>query len=201
MSASDLPAEPASDVAGDGTAPLTARGSESSPAAAQVPAMADGVARRLDPRLVPLDRIVLSITSAIMAFMLLLAAGILMFMLPVPGAPVLVLAATVAAIAGLAWWSYRWPALAYRHASLRVDVQGIEIRRGVVWRNVIAVPRSRVQHIDVSQGPLERLFGLGTMRIYTAGTDYAKVDVRGLEHGLALRIRDHLLPEGTGDAV
>jgi hypothetical protein len=37
--------------------------------------------------------------------------------------------------------------------------------------------------------------------IYTAGTDHAKVELEGLEHGLALRVREHLLPSGAGDAV
>ena len=101
----------------------------------------------------------------------------------------------------LAWQSYRWPPVAYEHTSYRIDDQGIEIRTGVYWRVVINVPRSRVQHIDVSQGPVERRYGLGTLVIYTAGTEHAKVDLEGLEHGRALRIREHLLPSGASDAV
>jgi hypothetical protein len=58
-----------------------------------------------------------------------------------------------------------------------------------------------VQHIDVTQGPIERRFELGTLVIYTAGTDHAKVALAGLEHGRALAIREHLLPSGAGDAV
>ena len=99
------------------------------------------------------------------------------------------------------WHAVRWPAVAYKHTSYRVDDQGIEIRKGVYWRVVINVPRSRVQHIDVSQGPIERRYGLGTLVIYTAGSDHAKVELEGLEHGRALRIREHLLPSGAGDAV
>jgi membrane protein YdbS with pleckstrin-like domain len=100
-----------------------------------------------------------------------------------------------------AWQAWRWPPIAYRHTSYRVDDQGIEIRRGVYWRAVINVPRSRVQHIDVSQGPLERRYGLATLIIYTAGTEHAKVQLAGLEHGRALSIRELLLPSGAGDAV
>jgi len=111
--------------------------------------------------------------------------------------PFLWLAATIL----LAWHAYRWPVLDYRHTAYRVDGVGIEIRRGVYWREVIHVPRSRVQHTDVSQGPVERRYGQGTLVIYTAGTDYAKVDLSGLEHVIALRLRDHLLPSGDTDAV
>lgn len=99
------------------------------------------------------------------------------------------------------WWSYRWPAIEYRHIAYRVDDEGIEIRSGVVWRTVANVPRTRVQHTDVSQGPLERKHGLGRLVIYTAGTAHSKVELPGLEHHMALSIRDHLLPRGAGDAV
>ena len=101
----------------------------------------------------------------------------------------------------LFWWAERWPAIEYRHTSYRVDPAGIEIRRGVWWQRVINVPRTRIQHTDVSQGPLERKFGLGTLVVHTAGTAYARVELPGLEHGLALRIRDYLLPRDTHDAV
>ncbi len=63
------------------------------------------------------------------------------------------------------------------------------------------MPRSRVQHTDVSQGPLERSHGLGTLVIYTAGTEHARVELGGLDHGTALLIRDHLLPREENDAV
>jgi membrane protein YdbS with pleckstrin-like domain len=101
----------------------------------------------------------------------------------------------------LGWWLQRWPVIAYRHTSYRVDEIGIEIRRGVVWREIVSVPRSRVQHTDVSQGPLERSHGLGTLVIYTAGTEHARVDLAGLEHKRALAIRDYLLPRGGSDAL
>jgi len=101
----------------------------------------------------------------------------------------------------LAWHLQRWPAIDYRHTWYRVDDDGIEIRRGVYWRSVINVPRSRVQHTDVSQGPLERRYGLGTLVIYTAGTEFAKVTLGGLEHSVAMSIREHLMPERGTDAV
>ncbi len=96
----------------------------------------------------------------------------------------------------LAWHAQAWPEIAYRHASYKVDGQGIEIRRGVFWRTIINIPRSRVQHTDVSQGPLERTHELGTLVVYTAGTDHARVDLPGLAHARALRIRDTPPAEG-----
>ena len=96
-------------------------------------------------------------------------------------------------------WCVRKPVLAYRHTRYRLDGTGIEIREGIIWRTVTNVPRSRVQHIDVSQGPLERRAGIASLAIYTAGVRHAMVALPGLDHDRALRIRDFLLPD-RGDA-
>ena len=82
-----------------------------------------------------------------------------------------------------------------------VDDAGLEIARGVYWRTVTNIPKSRIQHTDVSQGPLERRYGLGTLVVYTAGTHHSEVKLPGLEFTIAQRIRAHLLPRDHGDAV
>jgi membrane protein YdbS with pleckstrin-like domain len=165
--------------------------------------VADGKDHRLDPRVIPLQRIGGFIFTAFLALGSLVGIGIALIAsdgesstrwIVLPGA-------WLVAVLLLSWHTWRWPPRAYAFTSYRVDDQGIEIRKGVFWRVVINVPRSRVQHIDVAQGPVERRYGLGTLVIYTAGTDHAKVDLEGLEHGRALAIREHLLPSGSGDAV
>ena len=157
----------------------------------------------LDPRVIPLEQIVHSIVVAAISLGSLVGIGIFWLVAD----DVRVWVRTLPLVAWLGWtmfglWHARtWPARAYGHTSYRVDDEGLEIRRGVYWRVVINVPRSRVQHIDVTQGPLDRRYGLGTLVIYTAGTDYAKVELHGLEHGRALALREQLLPTGAGDAV
>jgi len=160
-------------------------------------AIADGVERRLDPRVIQLDRIVGWITTASIALGSLAALTVLFLVADnIPGwLKVLFLVLWVMVTLVLAWSSHRWPEVEHRHTSYKVDERGIEIRKGVLWRQVIHVPRSRVQHTDVSQGPIERGFGLGTLVIYTAGTAHARVDLPGLEHSTALQIRDYLLPD------
>jgi membrane protein YdbS with pleckstrin-like domain len=101
----------------------------------------------------------------------------------------------------MTWAARRWPVVSHRHASYRLDPLGIQIRRGVIWRAVVNIPRSRVQHTDVAQGPLERKYGLGRLIIYTAGSSHAQVTVHGLDHQVALRVRDLLLPLEGGDAL
>jgi membrane protein YdbS with pleckstrin-like domain len=168
--------------------------------------VADGVDHSLDPRVIPFERITGGVFIAVVAAGSMIGLSVRMLAgRDMGGWAVLLFLVWLALVLLGAWKALAWPARAYRHTSYRVDDQGIEIRRGVYWRVVIDVPRSRVQHTDVSQGPLERRFGLGTLVIYTAGTDHAKVELSGLEHGRALRIRGHLLQSSLlsepGDAV
>jgi membrane protein YdbS with pleckstrin-like domain len=167
-----------------------------------VPTVADGVDRQLDPRYIPLQQKVGWIGAAVLAGASFIAALIVW---AANGFSLVVLAAAAmlwtAVNGAVAWHAQSWPAVAYRHSFYRVDARGIEIRRGVYWRTIINIPRSRVQHTDVSQGPLERTHDLGTLVIYTAGTDHSRVDLPGLAHVNALRIREHLLPREDNDAV
>ena len=89
--------------------------------------------------------------------------------------------------------SRRWPEADYRHKAWRLDDAGIEIRKGVIWRQAVYVPRSRVQHVDVSQGPLQRRYRLGTLTVHTAGSQAAQVALEGLAYDVAMAVRDQFL--------
>jgi membrane protein YdbS with pleckstrin-like domain len=92
-----------------------------------------------------------------------------------------------------------WPPLSYRRLRWRLDAAGLHLRRGVLWRSDITVPRSRVQHTDVSQGPFARLFGLASLVVYTAGTEHSEVALPGLRHATACAIRDFLIAAGADE--
>lgn len=163
---------------------------------------ADGVERPLDPRYLSLETTVLWIVAACVWGSLTLGVPILLIILNLPAwANTAILAAALGMAAAVGWLSRVWPGLAFRHAAYRVGPEGIEIRRGVLWRHVITVPRARIQHTDVSQGPIERRYGLGTLTLFTAGSEHQRVDLRGLDHARALAIRDALVPSDHGDAV
>jgi membrane protein YdbS with pleckstrin-like domain len=81
-----------------------------------------------------------------------------------------------------------------RHATTRwrLDRDGYALRRGRLWRQDTFVPGSRVQHLDIRHGPVERRFGLSTLVIHTAGTRNSAVATAGLDAEDAERLRDHL---------
>jgi uncharacterized protein len=192
------------DVTGVGPASDEPTGSEGSVPieTTSIDRVADGVGHPLDPRYITLRRRSGWIRAGVQSLMLLAVVGAALTLGPLPiGSLWMLLVIWGVASTGLMWLSQAWPKIAYRHASYRVDADGIEIRRGVIWRVVMNVPRSRVQHTDVSQGPWERSLALGTLAIYTAGTHHAMVALPGLAHERALRIREHLLPRSAHDVV
>ena len=153
------------------------------------------VGESLDPRYIVLQRQTGAIWSVLLALFwgAVVAAAIVWSDLREEFHIPLVVLWSVLTIAHF-WWGQVKPRLHYRYASYQVDPEQIEIRRGYWVRSVINIPRSRVQHTDVSQGPFERRHGLGTLHIYTAGVSNSVVLLPGLDHARALAIRDLLLP-------
>src|SRR5690606_26959256 len=80
----------------------------------------------------------------------------------------------------------------YRYTRWLLDADGFALRRGRMWHSETRVPASRVQHLDIRRGPVERRFGLSTLLVHTAGTRQHAVAVPGLDADDAERLRDHL---------
>lgn len=78
---------------------------------------------------------------------------------------------------------------------------GLLVERGVWWRTETFVPRARVQHTDVSQGPLGRHFGVATLKVFTAGSQLGQIEVKGLPRDAATTLRDALLGRSDRDGV
>jgi membrane protein YdbS with pleckstrin-like domain len=74
------------------------------------------------------------------------------------------------------------------------------VRRGVMFKRLSVVPYGRMQFVDVTAGPIERAFGLMTVRMHTAA---AATDARipGLVPDDATRLRDQLARLGEAKAA
>jgi uncharacterized protein len=79
----------------------------------------------------------------------------------------------------------------YRYTFWILDEDGFAVRRGRLWQWETRVPSSRVQHLDLKRGPLERAHSLATLVLHTAGTRLNAVSISGLDDADAERLRDH----------
>jgi hypothetical protein len=106
--------------------------------------------------------------------------------------------AVVALLAGAILW--RFVSRRYRSWGYVEREDDLLVRRGVMFARLSVVPYGRMQFIDVTAGPLERAFGLATVRLHTAA---AATDARipGLGRDEAARLRDRLAELGEAQAA
>ena len=88
----------------------------------------------------------------------------------------------------------------FRSWSYQEREEDLVVRRGVAFRRLSVVPYGRMQFVDVTAGPVERLFKLSTIKLHTAA---AATDARipGLERDEAARLRDQLASLGEAKAA
>lgn len=107
------------------------------------------------------------------------------------------LAACLALIVGAsAGWAFG--AARARHYRVQHLADGLLVQRGVIWQSETFVPRSRIQHTDVNQGPLDRRWGMAKLSLHTAGTRLENISIGGLRRNDALALRDTLLDRREG---
>ena len=82
------------------------------------------------------------------------------------------------------------PGRIYRRWGYDMGDEQLRVLRSFLWRTDTIVPFNRIQHIDVAQGPLQRLFGLSTLIVHTAGTHNSIVTLPGLATADAENMRE-----------
>jgi len=138
-------------------------------------------------RLHPRVRVVWAVQAAITAVVVgLVVFAVSRFAIALPmWAPIAAFAVFLVAGVGLALLRYR----VWRY---EVRDDALYLERGVFTRVRTVVPFVRLQHVDSSRGPVERLVGLASTVVYTAGSRGADVTVPGLTPDGADGLRERL---------
>ncbi len=94
-------------------------------------------------------------------------------------------------------WFLRRRFRAWRYQERNED---LIVGRGVMVQRLSVVPYGRMQFVEVTAGPVERIFALSTVKLHTAA---AASDARipGLEREEAARLRDRLTELGESMAA
>ncbi len=111
-----------------------------------------------------------------------------LFLIDIAGG--VVAAATFVALVVFAVWR---TATRFSNWTWELTERDVIIDRGVVFKLTRIVPRVRIQHVDISSGPLDRFFGLRRLSIYTAGTREADASIPGLTEDRAEALRTALI--------
>lgn len=86
-----------------------------------------------------------------------------------------------------------YAAMAFRCMSYVVREHDLSLRSGVIFHRVVIQPFTRLQHIEITRGPLERLLGLATVKLFSAGGAMHSLAVPGILLDNAERLREAIL--------
>lgn len=81
------------------------------------------------------------------------------------------------------------PKVRYARYRYAIDEEAIRVREGFLWISYSLVPIERLHKIELSQGPVARMFGFYTVCVTTAG---GEVDIKFIKEDVANEIAEHL---------
>lgn len=79
----------------------------------------------------------------------------------------------------------------FKHIGFALRAHDIIYKHGWLWRSIVAIPFNRIQHIEVHQGPIDRIFDLSSITLYTAGG--SDVEIEGLSPEQAENIKAYIM--------
>ncbi len=94
--------------------------------------------------------------------------------------PMPVLAAIVVVIAVLVVYSVIVAVLGFPRKGYLLREKDISYKTGLIFYKHISVTFNRIQHVEISQGILAKMFGLSSVKIFTAGGSASDLSIPGL---------------------
>jgi len=114
-------------------------------------------------------------------FALLLAGGFISFLIVSNETlPELILAAIISEIVVLIVYCIIISLLGFPKKGYLLRERDISYKSGLIFYKQISVTFNRIQHVEISQGILAKLFGLSSVKIFTAGGNASDLSIPGL---------------------
>lgn len=82
--------------------------------------------------------------------------------------------------------------IGYRRRSYALREKDLTYKKGWIFNSMVTIPFNRIQHTEISRGPIERRFELSTLKIYTAGGSTSDLSIPGLEVEEAQQLKDYV---------
>jgi len=68
----------------------------------------------------------------------------------------------------------------------------VTYKSGVLIKTVTTVPFSRIQHVEINEAPISRLFKLASLNVFTAGDSSNDLVIKGIKKEEALKIKEFI---------
>ena len=143
---------------------------------------------RLSDKLVAVRRLTQSIVSLVLLAVLI----VLWVFAPIPTWVLALLLALLVVGSAWSWWLIGRRVRSYGYVERTEDLL---VTSGILFRRLVVVPYGRLQLVDVVAGPLDRAFGIATVRLHTAAAT-TDATIPGLLPADAVALRDRLAARG-----
>ena len=82
--------------------------------------------------------------------------------------------------------------LGFKKRKYALREKDISYKSGIFFKKLTTVPFSRVQHIEIDEKPISRLFGLASLSVYTAGDSSDDLVIKGITKEIASQIKEFI---------
>jgi membrane protein YdbS with pleckstrin-like domain len=88
---------------------------------------------------------------------------------------------------------------AYGKKGYAVRRHDVLFKSGIWWKRHVFVPKNRIQHVEIKKTPLEDMFNISRLLIYTAGGSGSDLVIPGLLPEVAERMKENLMEKIAHD--
>lgn len=136
------------------------------------------------------------ISWGITFFLLGIVVGLGWFLLT---PPLTILYIAVGIYFGLILWVVYYIFASHKHRGIAIRERDVLYKHGLIWHTRTVIPFNRIQHIETVRGPIERLLGLATIKIFSAGGLSSDLSISGLEAERATRLKRIILNKANSE--
>lgn len=128
------------------------------------------------------------------------ALSVFYWILP-PEAHLFIYGLVALALVVFGWLFFVWAPKTAKRLQYGLRDDDIQLKRGYLFWRHMAISCNRIQHLEVTQGPIERYLGLGCLVVYTAGTMGSDMKLPGLALAVAQKIKAQLLKKINAEEI
>jgi len=87
----------------------------------------------------------------------------------------------------------------YDYEGFAVREKDILYQSGIFFRSTLIIPFNRVQHCEIEHGPIDRMFGLAELSLFTAGGSASDLSIPGLTQDKAAALKNFITNRVAAD--
>jgi membrane protein YdbS with pleckstrin-like domain len=99
------------------------------------------------------------------------------------------------------WWIFSLIRVykTYQKKAYALRQKDIHFKSGWIWKRQTTIPYNRIQHCELSSGPIDRLLDLTALHIYTAGGSNSDLSIPGMETQIGKQVKKMILNKIASD--